>query len=171
MKSETLRATLGRVAIPVIAINAVALWATTRGPIAAAWAPHAPDWGLFLRAGWVVQLHTLAALSALLTALFLLARTKGSRLHRRLGWAWAVLMMTTAVSSLFLRALNPGHLSLVHILAGWTAFATPWAVWAARNHHVRLHQRLMTGLVIGGLVIAGALTFVPGRLMWKIFFG
>lgn len=34
-----------------------------------------------------------------------------------------------------------------------------------------MHRRMMTGLFIGGLVIAGALTFLPGRLMWQVFFG
>jgi uncharacterized membrane protein len=29
----------------------------------------------------------------------------------------------------------------------------------------------MTGLFIGGLVIAGAFTFAPGRLMFRVFFG
>jgi uncharacterized membrane protein len=29
----------------------------------------------------------------------------------------------------------------------------------------------MTGLVVGGLVIAGLLTFIPGRLMFGVFFG
>ncbi len=29
----------------------------------------------------------------------------------------------------------------------------------------------MTGLYFGALVIAGLLTFLPGRLMWRVFFG
>jgi hypothetical protein len=29
---------------------------------------------------------------------------------------------------------------------------------------------MMTVLVVGGLFIAGAFTFVPGRLMWRVFF-
>ena len=29
----------------------------------------------------------------------------------------------------------------------------------------------MTGMFVGGLVVAGLLTFLPGRLMWAIFFG
>lgn len=171
MTAETLRATLRRALIPALAINAVVLW-FSRDQLAqlAGGRPHAPDWDLMLRAGWIVQLHTLAAVSALLVALFMLKGAKGTRVHRIVGWAWAALMMTTALSSFFVRMLHPGHLSYVHIIAGWTAFATPLGVWAARTHRVRLHQRVMTGLVIGGLIIAGALTFIPGRLMWRIFF-
>jgi uncharacterized membrane protein len=80
-------------------------------------------------------------------------------------------MMTTALSSFFIRELSPGKLSYIHILSGWVAFATPLGVWAARTHRVRLHQHMMTGLVVGGLFIAGALTFIPGRLMFRVFFG
>jgi len=40
----------------------------------------------------------------------------------------------------------------------------------ARTHRVRPHRHMMTGLVGGGLFIAGAFTFVPGRLMWRVFF-
>jgi uncharacterized membrane protein len=29
----------------------------------------------------------------------------------------------------------------------------------------------MAGLFLGGLIIAGVLTFIPGRLMWRLFFG
>jgi uncharacterized membrane protein len=29
----------------------------------------------------------------------------------------------------------------------------------------------MTGLFVGGLLIAGAFAFLPGRLMWQIVFG
>jgi uncharacterized membrane protein len=30
---------------------------------------------------------------------------------------------------------------------------------------------MMTGNFLGGLIIAGAFTFAPGRLMWRVFFG
>ncbi|MEI6281493.1 MAG: DUF2306 domain-containing protein, partial [Alphaproteobacteria bacterium] len=119
---------------------------------------------------WTIQLHLYAALSAFLIALFMLSGAKGTRVHRTVGWAWVILMMTTAVSSFFVRTLNPGHMSWIHLLSGWVAFATPLGVWAARTHRVRLHRHMMTGLVVGGLFIAGAFTFVPGRLMWRVFF-
>jgi uncharacterized membrane protein len=35
---------------------------------------------------------------------------------------------------------------------------------------VQAHRRAMTGMFVGGLIVAGALTFLPGRLMWAIFF-
>lgn len=169
---DTARANLIRVGVPCLAIGGGILW-LLRNQLGgfADLHPHAPDIALIARQGLVVQLHLFAALSALFVALFMLKGAKGTRVHRMVGWAWVVLMMTTALSSLLIRDISPGHFSMIHLLSGWVAFATPLGVWAARTRRVRLHQRLMTGLVIGGLVIAGLLTFVPGRLMWNVFLG
>jgi uncharacterized membrane protein len=41
----------------------------------------------------------------------------------------------------------------------------------ARRHNIRAHRRMMTGNFLFGLIVAGAFTFVPGRLMWRVFFG
>jgi uncharacterized membrane protein len=30
---------------------------------------------------------------------------------------------------------------------------------------------MMLGLYLGGLVFTGLLTFIPGRMMWQVFFG
>ena len=161
-----------RVGLPGLAIGGAILW-TLRDqlPALAGMRVHAPDMALIAAQSLVVQLHLFAALSALFVALFMLKGAKGTKVHRIVGWAWVALMMTTALSSFFIREIGRGSFSYIHILSGWVAFAAPLGVWAARTHRVRLHQRLMTGLVVGGLVIAGALTFLPGRLMFSVFFG
>lgn len=166
------RTTLRRVLVPCLLINGAVLW-LFRDQLAglADIRLHAPDFALLARQSLVVQLHLFAAVSALLVAMFMLKGAKGTTVHRIVGWAWVGLMMTTAVSSFFIRELSPGRLSYIHILSGWVAFATPLGVWAARTRRVRLHQHMMTGLVVGGLFIAGALTFIPGRLMFNVFFG
>jgi uncharacterized membrane protein len=105
---------------------------------------HAPDFGLVAHAPLAIQ--------------------------RTLGWVWVVAMMTGAVSSLFIRIINHGSLSYIHLLAGWTIVALPMAVYFARTHKVRTHARFMTGLFTGGLILAGLLAFMPGRLMWNIWF-
>jgi uncharacterized membrane protein len=33
------------------------------------------------------------------------------------------------------------------------------------------HRHTMTGLFLFGRIVAGAFTFLPGRLMWRLFFG
>jgi uncharacterized membrane protein len=136
--------------------------------------PHAPDWRLLLTSPPAIQIHVAAALTALAIGIVLLIGVKGNRLHRTLGWTWVWAMATTAVSSFFIHRLNPGGpggFSLIHLLSGWTVIALPMAVHAARRHRIADHRRAMTGMFVGGLIVAGAFTFLPGRLMWAIFFG
>lgn len=133
--------------------------------------PHAPDWGLLIAAPGAIRLHVACALVALLIGIVLLAGVKGDRLHRLLGWTWVVAMGATAISSFFIHRINPGGLSLIHLLSGWTVIGLPMAVWAARRHRVQQHRRAMKGMFVGGLVVAGLLTFLPGRLMWAMVFG
>lgn len=127
--------------------------------------------GLLIERGFAVQVHVGAALTALAIGGFMLVRPKGGGLHRTLGWTWVVAMATTAASSLWLRDLNHGAFSFIHLLSGWVLVALPMAVAAIRRRNVRLHQRMMLGLYMGGLVFTGLLTFIPGRLMWSVFFG
>ena len=136
--------------------------------------PHAPDWRLMLTSPPAIQIHVAAALTALAIGIVLLIGVKGNRLHRTLGWTWVLAMATTAVSSFFIHRLNPGGpggFSLIHLLSGWTVIALPMAVHAARRHRIADHRRAMTGMFVGGLILAGAFTFLPGRLMWAMFFG
>jgi uncharacterized membrane protein len=138
---------------------------------AADWTPRAPDVALIARQPLALQVHLGAALVALAIGLIIMARPKGRGLHRVLGWSWVIAMAITAVSSLFLTGLNGDRVSLIHLLSGWTIIMLPMAIVAIRRRNVDAHRRRMTGLFMGGLLIAGALTFLPGRLMWHVFFG
>ncbi|WP_414642159.1 DUF2306 domain-containing protein [Brevundimonas sp.] len=149
----------------------IAGWLLLRSGPAALPRPHAPDLSLLMHAPVAIQLHVAAAVVALVIGTVLLAGVKGDRLHRSLGWAWVVAMATTAVSSLFIRQINAGGFSFIHLISGWTIVALPMAVYAARRHRVANHRRAMTGMFVGGLLVAGALTFLPGRMMWAMVFG
>ena len=129
------------------------------------------DAGLLARQSLAVKLHLAAAVAALAIGAFILARRKGGGLHRTLGWVWVIAMAGTAVSSLFIRILNHGALSYIHLLTGWVLIALPLGLIAIRNRRVVQHRRTMVGLYIGGLIVAGAFTFIPGRLLWAVFVG
>ncbi len=62
------------------------------------------------------------------------------------------------------------HLA-AHVFTLVTAIALPLALWRVRHGDVAGHAGTMKGLYAGGLVIAGAFTFMPGRLLgdlvWK----
>ncbi len=133
--------------------------------------PHAPQLWRVAEAAPAIQIHLAAVTVALAVGVVLLRGVKGSALHRTLGWTWVLAMATAAASSLFIHQLNPGHLSFIHLLSGWTIISLPMAVAFARRHKVQPHARAMTGLFSGGLILAGLFAFVPGRLMWNLFFG
>ena len=161
---------------PTFPARRLALLAAVGGGIGLALAvastvAHAPDWGLLARQPWVIQLHIAAATAALLLGTVQLVGIKGTGVHRLLGWSWVVAMFTVAVSSLFIRQINPGSFSWIHLLSGWTLIALPMALFAVRRGRIASHARGMTWTFIGGLIVAGAFTFLPGRLMWEVFFG
>ncbi len=133
--------------------------------------PHAPNWHLLGQASLAIRLHVAGAALALLVGTILMAGRKGSGLHKFLGWGWVVAMATVAASSFFIHVHGMGRLSLLHLLSGWVLFALPFAVVAVRRGNVRSHRRTMTGIFIGGLLVAGLFTFAPGRLMFQVFLG
>lgn len=132
---------------------------------------HAPDLSVIAKASPVIRIHLVAAVLALGLGGVQMVAPKGTLPHRTLGWIWVVIMMTVAASSILIKVVNPGHFSLIHILSGWTLFATPMAVIAARRGKIAMHGRTMAGLFYLGLITAGAFTFLPGRLMYQVFFG
>jgi uncharacterized membrane protein len=133
--------------------------------------PHAPDFSRIAEAAPVIQLHLASALTALAIGVVLMMRVKGSGLHKLLGWTWVLAMGSTAVSSLFIREINNGAFSFIHLLSGWTIVGLPGAVYAIKRGKVSIHRRAMTGMFVGGLLLAGLFAFIPGRLLWTVFLG
>ena len=122
-----------------------------------------------LNAWWVIQAHVAAAVSTFGIGLAILLQRKGSRFHRQLGWTWSATMAFTALSSFFIQ--GEGQLSWIHGLSAFTVLLLPMALVAARAHKAKIHSRLMMTLFLGGMLAAGLFTFLPGRLMWRLFFG
>ena len=130
-----------------------------------------PRLELIAQAGPAIQIHLGAALLALGVGAWQLIGPKGTPAHRVLGWTWSIAMMGAAISSFFIRTIFDGWLSPVHILSALTIVSLPAALWAAHRHDVKKHAGGMASLYFGGMVVAGAFTFAPGRLMWQVFFG
>ena len=132
---------------------------------------HTPDFSLLAAQPFVLKLHIAGAATALGIGTVLMFGPKGTTIHRALGWTWVIAMMTTAVSTFFFPWVLRGHVSPIHALSAYVAIAVPMGVAFARRHDIKAHRRMMTGNFLFGLIVAGAFTFVPGRLMWKVFFG
>ncbi|SFO19165.1 Uncharacterized membrane protein [Bradyrhizobium sp. Ghvi] len=90
--------------------------------------------------------------------------------HLTVGWIWVVLMAVVAASSFCIHRIRMvGPFSPIHLLSIPTLVLLPLAVWRAHTHRVANHRRIMI-LLFTGLVIAGLLTLVPGRLMHRVIF-
>ena len=125
-----------------------------------------------LAAPLLVRLHVLAALVAipLGAAQFLLP--KGDARHRALGWAWVVLMALAALSALGITGrAGEGRWSWIHGMVALVAVMLPIALVAARRGRIRAHRGTMIGLYLGALLVTGAFTLMPGRIMHRVLFG
>ena len=122
----------------------------------------------------VVFFHLLTAFAALLLGGVVLARHKGSLSHKALGWAWVLMMGSTAVASGFIRDYQTPNLLGITPFHGFTllvAINLPRGIWYIRRGNVVAHRKTMRGLYIGACVLAGIFTLLPGRflgnLLWQ----
>ena len=119
-----------------------------------------------------IRFHAFAAMAAFVLGIVQLAAPKGTIPHRAVGWIWVGLMVIVSASAFFIHEIRLwGPWSPIHLLAIFTLVLLPFGVWHARRHAVRHHSRLMIGIFFGALVIAGAFTFLPGRIMHAVAFG
>jgi uncharacterized membrane protein len=125
-----------------------------------------------LEAPVAIQVHALAAMAALTLGLAQLALPKGTIGHRSMGWSWVLLMLIVALSSFLIHQIRLwGPWSPIHLLSILTLVTLPLAVEYARRGNVANHQWTMLSLFVGGLVVPGAFTFLPGRIMHAVAFG
>jgi uncharacterized membrane protein len=130
--------------------------------------PHlTPLWGTPLS----VQLHVLGVAVAFFAGLIIFMLPKGTGFHRLLGWTFVVAMAMVAVTSVWMAVELKTGITFLHIFTVVTAVSLPLAIMAIRRGDVRGHAYNMLGLYIGGLLVAGAFAFIPGRLMWRMLFG
>jgi uncharacterized membrane protein len=117
-----------------------------------------------------VVFHAFAATVALLLGAAVLFLRKGTTIHRALGSIWAATMMVVAGVSLTMTGINPGHFSAIHLLSVLTLVSIPYAIWMRRRGNIAAHAWAMSANY-AGLLIAGAFTFTPGRVMHAVLFG
>lgn len=119
-----------------------------------------------------VQVHVVAALLAAGLGAVQFLRRKGTGSHRAVGWGWVGAMAVTAVSSVaMVGTCAVRGFSVIHLLTAFTLVVLPFAVVHARAGRIRQHRSDMIWLYTGAIVIAGAFTLTPGRLMHDIAFG
>ncbi len=117
----------------------------------------------------IVYAHLATVLPAFVIGTYMMVSRKGSKIHRLLGKIYMVLMMTTAIIALFIKAeVGPqlfGHFGFIHLFSVLVLYSVPKAYFAARRHDRKSHALRMISVYVGGLLIAGSFTLMPGRLM------
>ncbi|MDC1340616.1 DUF2306 domain-containing protein [Oceanospirillaceae bacterium] len=112
---------------------------------------------------------------AFLMATFMMVTKKGTEVHKLIGRIYMVLMLFTAMVTLLMSAqVGPrlfNHFGFIHLLSVLVLYCVPSAYWAIKNGNVKRHKWSMIGLYIGGLIVAGGFTVMPGRMLGNVLFG
>ncbi|MEN8885814.1 MAG: DUF2306 domain-containing protein [Winogradskyella sp.] len=120
-------------------------------------------------------LHLYTVLPCVFIGGFLLIIKKGTLIHKRLGRIYMVLMLFTAIVTLFMPAYVGNtlfnHFGWIHLFSFLTIWTVPTAYIAIKKGNVKAHKRKMILLFFGALIIAGGFTLAPGRYLHEVFFG
>jgi uncharacterized membrane protein len=119
--------------------------------------------------------HLITVIPCVFIGAYLLLVKKGTGIHRKLGRIYMILMLITAVITLFMpAAVGPqflNHFGWIHLFSFLTLWTVPTAYTAIKKGNVRTHKRKMILLYFGAIIIAGGFTFAPGRYLHEVFFG
>ena len=119
-----------------------------------------------------IRVHATAAILAVGLGGVQFVLPKGSRLHRWLGYAWVALMASVAITGLLIYEIRMvGPFSPIDLLSLFELITLFWAVRAARQGLVSRYRRAMIMLYVFRLSLAGAFTFLPGRMMHVMLTG
>ncbi|MEO1038963.1 MAG: DUF2306 domain-containing protein [Pseudomonadota bacterium] len=129
------------------------------------------DIELFFSMPLVIQAHALSAMAALALGAVQFTAPKGTIPHRTLGYIWVALMGSTAITALFIREINDGAFSPIHLFVPLTLYGIVELSIRARRGLTGKHRASALWIFFAALIIPGAFTFLPGRLMHQVFFG
>lgn len=118
----------------------------------------------------LVFFHLVTAFGALLIGAVVMLRRKGNGSHRAWGWAWVLAMGATTVASAFIRDYhmpNIAGITPIHFFTAFVAFNLPRGIWYIRQGNVQAHRKTMRGMYIGGCIVAGVFTLLPGRFLGR----
>jgi len=121
----------------------------------------------------VIQVHVISAVLAISIGPFVLLRKRHDRLHKCLGYVWVLSMLSVAISGLFIPGFALqilGHFGPIHAFVVLTLFSLWKGMAAIFRGNIRRHRAYMSGLYWNGLLVAGAVNFLPGRAINRTLF-
>ncbi|RPJ16304.1 MAG: DUF2306 domain-containing protein [Chloroflexi bacterium] len=123
----------------------------------------------------LAYLHLATVVPAFGIGAFQFFRRKGTPTHKLLGKIYMLLMLGTGLITLVMPAeVGPrflNHFGFIHAFSFLALFNIPIAYLAARRGNIKVHRAAMLGLYFGGILIAGAFAFSPGRMLHAWLFG
>ena len=126
----------------------------------------------------LIAVHIATALLATATGPVALWARKGRvqrpRLHRAFGYAWVTLMVTTALTAIFIRDRSLPNLAgftPIHLLVPVTLAGLFGAFRALARGDIEGHRRSMQRLYLAACVLAGVLALLPGRYLGDLLWG
>ena len=118
---------------------------------------------------FVAFIHLATICPCIFIGAWLLAQPKGNKSHKSLGRIYMLLMVFSCLVSLGMPAkVGPQlllHFGFIHVLSVVALVSVVIAFKAIRQGNVKVHKRAMIGLYIGGILVAGSFTLMPGRLL------
>ncbi len=122
----------------------------------------------------LMYLHLATVVPSFFIGTILLLIKKGTKTHKILGRIYMILMLFTAIITLFMPAIVGSrlfnHFGWIHLFSFLVLYTVPTAYFAIKKGNIKSHKRKMILLYFGALIIAGAFTFSPGRYLYNLFF-
>lgn len=123
----------------------------------------------------LMYFHLATVVPSFIIGTILLIIKKGTRFHKISGRIYMILMLLTALVTLFMpAAVGPtlfDHFGWIHCFSFLTIYTVPTAYLAVKKGNIKSHKRKMILLYFGAIIIAGGFTFMPGRYLHSVFFG
>lgn len=133
---------------------------------------HCMNFNALFSAAQPIPVHAILALAAVAMGAVQFFLPKGTFWHRTMGYVWVFSMFIVATSSFFINEFRlVGPFGPIHLLSCLVLFSLWRGVTYARNKVISAHKRAMVQLYFLSLLLAGAFTFLPGRIMHTVLFG
>ena len=84
-----------------------------------------------------IWVHFVAAGLAIMLGLINLVSEKGTQQHRLIGWFWLILMSFVTVPSFWIREINDGDFSWIHLLTIWTIVSMGAAIISIKKGYIK----------------------------------
>lgn len=126
-----------------------------------------------------IQIHAFAAIAAFVLGIVQIVGPKGTLPHRIIGAGWVIIMSAVVISSAFIaNHIGPsdpifGRFGFIHLFTALGAYTIVRGLMHIHEGGPNLkgHAGQFVGFFIGGILIAGAIAFTPGRIMHAVVFG